>query len=78
MFDRLKIYLIKKHKRASIRWLMRQYFLINLLPEQYNLEPEILLKVKPGILKNKWNFYGLAFKDCNGNLYDKPKINILL
>jgi len=78
MFERLKIYLIKKHKKASIIWLMRQYFLINTLPEQYNLKPKILLKINSGILKNKWNFYALAFKDESGNLYDKPKINILL
>ena len=78
LFQRLKIFLIKKHKGASIRWLMRQHFLLSTLPRQYNLKPEFLLKVKSEILKNKWNFYGLAFKDGNGNLYERPKINILL
>ena len=78
LYDRLKIYLIKKHKKASIIWLMKQHFLLNLLPKQYNLEPKLFLKINPEVLKNKWNFYGLAFKDDNGNFYDKPKINILL
>jgi RNA-directed DNA polymerase len=78
MYCRLKIYLIKKHKKASIRWLMKQYFLLNSLPEQYSLKPKLLLKVNPGILKNKWTFFGLAFKDSNGNFYDEPRINILL
>jgi RNA-directed DNA polymerase len=78
LYDCLKIYLIKKHKRASIKWLMRQHFLLNLLPKQYNLEPKLFFKINPEVLKNKWNFYGLAFKDGNGNFYDKPKINILL
>jgi RNA-directed DNA polymerase len=78
LFDRIKIFLIKKHKKASIRWLMRQYFLLSLLPQHHNLRPELLLKVNPNILQNKWNFYGLAFKDANGKLYAKPKINVLL
>jgi len=78
LYKRLKIFVIKKHKKASIRWLMRQYFLLNSLPEQHKLNPELLIKVNPSILQNKWNFFGLAFKDSKGKLYEKPKINILL
>lgn len=30
------------------------------------------------VVKNKWNFYGLVFKDTQGNKYNIPRISILL
>jgi len=78
LYKRLKIFVIKKHKRASIRWLMRQYFLLSSLPEQHKMSTESLIKLNPSILQNKWNFFGLAFKDGDVKYYVKPKINILL
>ncbi len=78
LFIRLKIYLMKKHKKASIIWLMKQYFLLSELKTQHGLNIEEILKFNPQVVNNKWNLYGLSFKDGKGNMYKKPKLNILL
>lgn len=77
IFNRLKRYLMKKHKRASIIWLMKHYFLLSELKNHHQVEPTILLKKNKSLTSNKWNFYGLAYKDDKNNLYSKPKLNIL-
>jgi len=63
LFKRLKIYLIKKHKGASLRWLMKHYFLLEELKEHHNIESTLLTRKNVSLTKNKWNFYGLAYKD---------------
>lgn len=78
LFNRLKIFLIKKHKKASIIWLMKHYFLLSYIKTHHNLDIGYISHINPYILRNKWNLYGIAFKDDKGNLYKKPKLNILL
>lgn len=83
LFLRLKIWLIKKHKRASIIWLMKQYMLFDEIQDQHSLSSSVMetlnLRAKnhESLRSNKWNFFGLAFKDEKGNLYEIPKLNVL-
>jgi len=83
LYKRLKIWLIKKHPKASIVWLMKQYMLFGEIGKQHNLDNKTMnvFKIKSlnheSLRTNKWNFFGLAFKDDKGQQYDIPRLNIL-
>lgn len=83
LYKRLKIWLIKKHPKASIVWLMKHYMLFGEIGKQHNLDNKTMnvFKIKTlnheSLRTNKWNFFGLAFKDDKGQQYDIPRLNIL-
>lgn len=83
LYNRIRTWMVRKHDKSSIFWLNKQYMLLDRLQEQYGLDYETNKELQMNIFKNesakknKWNFYGLAFKDGNKNLYKRPKLNIL-
>jgi len=85
LYNRIKIWIIKKHPKSSIRWLIRHYLLLNTnnLLHHHNLDQTSVEQLELKLLNhesartNKWNFYGLAFKDENKQDYKIPKLNIL-
>jgi hypothetical protein len=83
LYNRIRTWMVRKHDKAAILWLNKQYLLLDSLQEQHGLDFETNKKLQFKILNNesaktnKWNFYGLALKDRNNNLYKIPKLNIL-
>jgi RNA-directed DNA polymerase len=85
LYHRLKIWLIKKHPRTSIVWLMKHFMLFCVagIEKQHNLDSKTMASFKLKALNheslrtNKWNFFGLAFKDYQGQTYEIPKLNVL-
>jgi len=83
LYDRIRTWMVRKHDKSSIIWLNKQYMLLDSLQAQHGLDFETNKELQLKILNsesartNKWNFYGLAFKDENKNVYKIPKLNIL-
>jgi 5-methylcytosine-specific restriction endonuclease McrA len=75
----------RKHPKSSRTWLNKQYFLMENLSKEHDLENnleviEYILKITSmkQIQQNKWNFYGIACKSAEGYIYKIPRINVML
>jgi len=85
LYNRIVIWMRKKHPKVAISWLNRNYLLIENILEQHNFkdDPSIIqyidkLKLIEQVRACKWNFYGIARKSAEGQLYKIPKINVML
>lgn len=83
LYQRIKIWMIKKHPKASLGWLNQQYMLPEEIQKQYNLDDRVFEELRVRLLNsesyrtNRWCFFGLAFKDSKNQKYEIPRINIL-
>jgi len=79
LYRRIVIWLRKKHPKVSMGWINRQYLLTNNIVEQHDLSRDA--SVVNYIAKHKssgLNFYGIAKRSAEGELYKIPKLNRLL
>lgn len=74
----LKKWVIRKHPKASRRWLMERYFLIADASQHHELNDTTAQAIQNKLQwhnLDRWTFYGLAFKNSRGQQYKVPKIN---
>lgn len=83
LYNRIKVWMLKKHPKSSIIWLNNQYMMLDLIKQQHKLDSATYDALQIKILNhesaktNKWNFYGLSFIDSQKITYNIPKLNIL-
>lgn len=85
IYERLTIWMKRKHPKNSRIWLNKHYFSIKNLSKEYHLKnnPEVIEYISKitsmkQIQQNKWNFYGIARKSAKGYTYKIPRINVML
>jgi RNA-directed DNA polymerase len=85
LYDRVIIWVRRKHPKNSRTWLNNYYFLMGNLLKVHDLENNLkiteyiskLTSIKQ-VQRNKLNFYGVARKSAEGFKYETPRINIML
>ena len=83
LYRRIVIWLRKKHPKVSMGWINRQYLLTENIVEQHDLNRSVINYIAKHksieqIISCKFNFYGIAKRSAEGELYKIPKLNILL
>ena len=85
LYNRVTIWMKRKHPKGSRIWLNKHYFLIENLLEEHGLndDPKIIkylatITSMNQVQQNKWNFYGIARKSSEGYYYEVPRVNVML
>ena len=85
IYNRVTIWMKRKHPKRSRIWLNKHYFLIENFLDEYVLKdnPKITnyianITSMKQVQQNKWNFYGIAHKSFEGYYYKIPRINVML
>ena len=85
VYKRITIWVKWKHPKSSRILLCKYYFLMENLLKKYDLKKNskmIEYILKRGFIKqvqqNKWNFYGISWKNITSYNYEMPRINIML
>lgn len=85
IYNRITIWMKRKHPKSTIIWLKKHYLLMDNLLEEHDLKNnpktiEYTLKITSmkQIQQNICNFYGVARKNAKGYNYDIPRINVML
>jgi RNA-directed DNA polymerase len=85
LYQRIIIWMKRKHPKSSRTWLNKHYFLIENFLEEHDLKDnskivDYITNITfiNQIQRNKWNFYGSARKCAEGYFYKIPRINVML
>jgi RNA-directed DNA polymerase len=85
IYNRMAIWMKRKHPKSSRIWLNKHYFLMENFLDEHDLKdnPKITKYIAnitsmKQVQQNKWNFYGIARKSFEGFYYEVPRINVLL
>jgi RNA-directed DNA polymerase len=84
-YQRITIWMKRKHPKSSTIWLNKHYFLIENLLEEHDLKDNskivdyiVNITSLNQVQQNKWNFYGVARKSVEGYSYEIPRVNVML
>ena len=83
LYNRIVFWMKRKHSKSSITWLKKQYLLMENIIEQHNLKNDLktikyIINIKSinQVQQNRWNFYGIAWRNNEGFFYKIPRINV--
>lgn len=85
LYNKIMIWMKRKHPKSTKIWLNKHYLIIENIIEQeilkYNFKIiKCISNIKSinQIKKNRWNFYGIVWQKTERFFYKIPRINILL
>jgi RNA-directed DNA polymerase len=85
LYQRIIIWMKRKHPKSTRIWLNKHYFLTNTLLEEHDLKKNskivdyiVNITSLNQVQQNKWNFYGVARKNSEGYSYEIPRVNVVL